>query len=177
MEIDSDHPKPKPVKKSKSGGGTRHLPNLTRHDTKENQKLVAQYIGPGQQVLTWYGAYYSHATNARHRGYPSELTFKDYLEKIHAAGITQIEKIGRFEGQYRLKRHEGTTGSFTRDNCAFYPITKPFEMTDANGIVVRSNNVTKFALEHSLNPSTVRSVLKGRVPHHKGWTGRYVDSE
>lgn len=52
---------------------------------------------------------------------------------------------------------------------------RKFLIIDPDGKEYRGLSVTDFCKEHGLAAKNMSSVCAGRVPHHKGWTGRYID--
>lgn len=47
--------------------------------------------------------------------------------------------------------------------------------TSPSGETFTIHGVGRFCKEHGLNHSALIQVAKGKTPHHKGWTARYVD--
>lgn len=53
--------------------------------------------------------------------------------------------------------------------------SRSFIICNPGGKKFKGVNVSAFCREHGLTTTAVQGVCAGRRPHHKGWTGYYVD--
>ena len=52
---------------------------------------------------------------------------------------------------------------------------KPFIATDPNGVMIRADNITKFAKDHGLDRKHISGILHGRGKTTKGWGFSYEE--
>jgi len=51
-----------------------------------------------------------------------------------------------------------------------------YELIDPSDKIYTTDNLTKFAKEHGLSQGNLVNVIHGKRRHHKGWTGRIVET-
>lgn len=56
-------------------------------------------------------------------------------------------------------------------------LAKEFVLTAPDGTIHRGKNVVEFCKQHDLQHANLYKVFSGRKQHHKGWTGRYLESD
>lgn len=132
--------------------------------------------------------------NAKVKGVLCTLTFEDYLRKAVRAGIYKPSHIGMYAGSFQLSRKRDK-GDYSNGNCAFKPAEvnrleqklnggnakaaekkfKKFEIFSPNGKKFRGSGLIPFCGKHGLNRSRMGLVCNGKISHHKGWTGRFVE--
>lgn len=84
----------------------------------------------GFTVGQLFKAYWNWQETIRFEG--SDLTFRQYLDKLKAAGLTP-DDVGNREGQYNLSRY-GDDGVYTDSNCRF--ITRKENLQEQFGSVM-----------------------------------------
>ncbi len=85
-----------------------------------------------KEAQDWYRRYYGHRSNAVSRGLQSHLSFDQYLVKLKEAGITQLNQLGSYAGQFHLGR-VGDQGDYVDDNCRFITSNQNHRESFANG--------------------------------------------
>ena len=55
-------------------------------------------------------------------------------------------------------------------------MSKSFVLTSPEGIIYRGTNLSEFCKGMGLSQGSMSSVIRGVRKHHKGWTGKYVES-
>jgi hypothetical protein len=73
-------------------------------------------------------------------------------------------KIGRTK-----ENHPGTASQADK-------LAKEFVLVDPTGVEHRGKNLKEFCDQRDLEARALYSVFAGRRSHHKGWTGKYVQS-
>lgn len=51
-----------------------------------------------------------------------------------------------------------------------------YELTDSSGEIYITDNASEFAKQYGLSDGHLNQVIHGKRNHHKGWTGRIVQS-
>lgn len=168
--------------------------------TASEISALAEFKDLTQDYKTWKRKYQSHVDNAIAVGKRTDLSFKQYLRLAQKAGVTTPEMIGKKPKLYQLARY-GDMGPYTIGNCRFVTMAQNQKELTANlgrrntiaasvaateryfvaispdGKTHKSKNLHTFSDKHGLNFSNLHSVFSGKRPHHKGWTGYFVEPD
>jgi group I intron endonuclease len=64
----------------------------------------------------------------------------------------------------------------TKNKMAQARITRLYEFTDSDGEIYITDNAKDFARQYGLSDGHLNQVINGKRNHHKGWTGRIVET-
>jgi hypothetical protein len=147
-------------------------------------------------IEAWSTKYRYLRSHAKQKGVKCLLTLSQYVKLAIKAGLTDPDQIGKKSHQYNIAR-KGDTGDYSWSNCQFIThaenmreriengghaiqvekTSKSFIVWSPSGKKYRGKNLSKFAKEHGLDPGHLSKVCRGELPHHKGWTGKYVKAK
>jgi hypothetical protein len=64
----------------------------------------------------------------------------------------------------------------TKNKMVQARITRLYEFTDSDGEIYITDNANDFARQYKLSDGHLSQVINGKRNHHKGWTGRIVET-
>ncbi len=137
------------------------LEPCAREDTLEREQCHLDKERPFCDEMRGYNiAHYAASSNKGRK------TSDETKAKISAAlmGRTKIHS------EKHRKKISATLLGRKRTKDSLLKISKTFNLIAPEGHRVNGTNIAEFARANNLNASCLCRVVKGLVPHHKGWT-------
>lgn len=95
-----------------------------------------------------------------------------FLGKSHTQEARTKISLANIGNQHFLGK---THTQKSRNKIAQARLKYLYELTDSNGDIYVTDNLTDFTKQHDLSQGNLVNVINGKRKSHKGWTGRIVE--
>ena len=102
----------------------------------------------------------------------ASLGHQHFLGKTHTPEARAKISLANIGNQHFLGK---THTQETRNKIAQARLEYLYELTNPNGDIYVTDNLTDFAKRHGLSQGNLVNVIHGKRKSHKGWTGRILE--